>query len=265
MDNAVLCQCDSPDVRAPAHGIDAHRYIDGVTDPRECRSGSGIRTGAGAATIRGRSRTPMAWGAHLAPQVDELRARCSRVEEIFRKATPSTCSAPAAWHPNREGRPQLRWWDGKRWEELEVMAADRVMEKLDRTRRIEVAVRRIVGTGCENVAVTETVYDRVLNYVRDHSRDSSTPAPADAGTPEFQLTAVRFAAHLSSAAKVQEGFVAALVNANQANLLASVMMITDQIYQAADRDGYDIDKVLVDADIATRLAFRDIEYSFDND
>ncbi|MFC9840900.1 hypothetical protein ACFVKB_45170 [Rhodococcus sp. NPDC127530] len=98
-----------------------------------------------------------------------------------------------------------------------MMAADRVMEKLDRTRRLEVAVRRIIGTGCENVAVTETVYDRVLNYLRDHSRDSSTPA--DAGTPEFQLTAVRFAAHLSSAAKVQEGFVAALVNANQANLL----------------------------------------------
>ncbi|MFC9840901.1 hypothetical protein ACFVKB_45175 [Rhodococcus sp. NPDC127530] len=44
-----------------------------------------------------------------------------------------------------------------------------------------------------------------------------------------------------------------------------MMMITDQIYQVADRDGYDIDKVLVDADIATRLAFRDIEYSFDND
>jgi NTE family protein len=31
----------------------------------------------------GRTRTPLAWGMHLAAQVDELRARGSRVETIF--------------------------------------------------------------------------------------------------------------------------------------------------------------------------------------
>jgi NTE family protein len=31
----------------------------------------------------GRSRTPVDWGLHLATQVDELRARGSRVETIF--------------------------------------------------------------------------------------------------------------------------------------------------------------------------------------
>jgi NTE family protein len=31
----------------------------------------------------GRSRAPLQWGVHLAAQVDELRARGSRVETIF--------------------------------------------------------------------------------------------------------------------------------------------------------------------------------------
>ena len=31
----------------------------------------------------GRSRTPVDWGTHLTTQVDELRARGSRVETIF--------------------------------------------------------------------------------------------------------------------------------------------------------------------------------------
>jgi NTE family protein len=35
------------------------------------------------APFSGRSLTPVAWGTHLATQVDELRAHGSRVETIF--------------------------------------------------------------------------------------------------------------------------------------------------------------------------------------
>ena len=35
------------------------------------------------APFGGRSRVPLEWGTHLATQVDELRARGSRVETIF--------------------------------------------------------------------------------------------------------------------------------------------------------------------------------------
>jgi NTE family protein len=44
--------------------------------------------------LGGRSRAPQDWGIHLAAQADELRARGSRVETIFRIATPATHSAP---------------------------------------------------------------------------------------------------------------------------------------------------------------------------
>ena len=50
---------------------------------RECRSGSRIRAGARAVTLRRPNLQPLDWGMHLATQVDELRARGSRVETIF--------------------------------------------------------------------------------------------------------------------------------------------------------------------------------------
>jgi NTE family protein len=79
--DAVAASCAS----GFAYGIGGSRYIDG-----------GYRAGAENADLAagcarvlvlspfgGRSRTPVDWGMHLATQVDELRARGSRVETIF--------------------------------------------------------------------------------------------------------------------------------------------------------------------------------------
>ena len=68
----------------PAYRIGDHRYIDGGYRSVE---NADLAAGYGRVLVLspfgGRSRHPREWGTHLAAQVDELRARGSRVETIF--------------------------------------------------------------------------------------------------------------------------------------------------------------------------------------
>src|SRR5215204_2581202 len=74
---AASCASGSP------HGIGDNRYIDGGY-----RRNENVDLAAGYARVLvlspfgGRSRTPLEWGMQLAAQVDELRARGSRVETV---------------------------------------------------------------------------------------------------------------------------------------------------------------------------------------
>ena len=76
---AASCASGSP------YGIGDRRYIDGGYR----RSSENADLAAGYARVLvlspfgGRTLTPLDWGMHLATQVDELRARGSRVETIF--------------------------------------------------------------------------------------------------------------------------------------------------------------------------------------
>ncbi len=69
---------------APPHSIGDNRYIDGGYRRNE---NADLAAGYGRVLVLspfgGRSRVPLEWGSHLAAQVDELRARGSRVETIF--------------------------------------------------------------------------------------------------------------------------------------------------------------------------------------
>jgi NTE family protein len=79
--DAVAASCAS----GFAYSIGGSRYIDGGYR----RSSENADLAAGYARVLvlspfgGRTRTPVDWGMHLAAQVDELRARGSRVETIF--------------------------------------------------------------------------------------------------------------------------------------------------------------------------------------
>jgi NTE family protein len=79
--DAVAASCAS----SFAYGIGDSRYIDGGYR----RSSENADLAAGYARVLvlsplgGRTRAPLDWGLHLAVQVDELRARGSRVETIF--------------------------------------------------------------------------------------------------------------------------------------------------------------------------------------
>ena len=68
----------------PAYSIGDHRYIDGGYRSIE---NADLAAGYGRVLVLspfgGTSRHPREWGTHLAAQVDELRARGSRVETIF--------------------------------------------------------------------------------------------------------------------------------------------------------------------------------------
>jgi NTE family protein len=68
----------------PAYRIGDHRYIDGGYRSVE---NADLAAGYGRVLVLspfgGRSRHPREWGTHLAAQVDQLRARGSRVETIF--------------------------------------------------------------------------------------------------------------------------------------------------------------------------------------
>jgi NTE family protein len=69
---------------APAHSIGDSRYIDGGYRSNENADlAAGYERVLVLSPLGGRSRTPVEWGMHLATQVDELRARGSRVETIF--------------------------------------------------------------------------------------------------------------------------------------------------------------------------------------
>jgi NTE family protein len=80
--DAVTASCAGPGV--PPHGIGDNRYIDGGYRSNE---NADLAAGCGRVVVLsplgGRSRAPLDWGIHLAAQVDELRARGSRVESIF--------------------------------------------------------------------------------------------------------------------------------------------------------------------------------------
>ncbi len=68
----------------PPYGIGDRRYIDGGY--RRSSENADLAAGYGRVLVLsplgGRSRAPLEWGMHLAAQVDELRARGSRVETI---------------------------------------------------------------------------------------------------------------------------------------------------------------------------------------
>jgi NTE family protein len=80
--DAVTASCAGPGV--PPHSIGDSRYIDGGYRSNE---NADLAAGYGRVLVLsplgGRSRAPLDWGIHLAAQVDELRARGSRVETIF--------------------------------------------------------------------------------------------------------------------------------------------------------------------------------------
>ena len=80
--DAVTASCAGPGV--PPHSIGDNRYIDGGYRSNENADlATGYERVLVLSPLGGRSRAPLDWGIHLAAQVDELRARGSRVETIF--------------------------------------------------------------------------------------------------------------------------------------------------------------------------------------
>ena len=79
--DAVAASCAS----GFAYRIGDSRYIDGGY--RSNAENADLAAGYGRVLVLspfgGRTRTPLEWGLHLAAQVDELRARGSRVETVF--------------------------------------------------------------------------------------------------------------------------------------------------------------------------------------
>ena len=68
----------------PPYSIGDNRYIDGGYRRNENADlAAGYERVLVLSPLGGRSRAPLVWGIHLAAQVDELRARGSRVETIF--------------------------------------------------------------------------------------------------------------------------------------------------------------------------------------
>ena len=78
--DAVAASCAS----GRPHGIGDNRYIDGGYRRNENADlAAGYERVLVLSPFGGRTRTPLEWGMHLAAQVDQLRARGSRVETIF--------------------------------------------------------------------------------------------------------------------------------------------------------------------------------------
>ena len=78
--DAVAASCAS----GFAYGIGDSRYIDGGYRRNENADlAAGYERVLVLSPFGGRTRTPLEWGMQLAAQVDELRARGSRVETIF--------------------------------------------------------------------------------------------------------------------------------------------------------------------------------------
>ena len=82
--DAVAASCANG-FGVPPYGIGDSRYIDGGY--RRSSENADLAAGYGRVLVLspfgGRTLTPLDWGMHLATQVDELRARGSRVETIF--------------------------------------------------------------------------------------------------------------------------------------------------------------------------------------
>ena len=79
--DAVAASCAS----GFAYRIGGSRYIDGGyrSNTENADLAAGYARVLVLSPFGGRSRTPVDWGMHLATQVDELRARGSRVETVF--------------------------------------------------------------------------------------------------------------------------------------------------------------------------------------
>jgi NTE family protein len=79
--DAVAASCAS----GFAYSIGGSRYIDGGyrSNAENADLAAGYARVLVLSPFGGRSRTPVDWGMHLASQVDELRARGSRVKTIF--------------------------------------------------------------------------------------------------------------------------------------------------------------------------------------
>ena len=79
--DAVAASCAS----GLPYRIGDRRYIDGGyrSNAENADLAAGYARVLVLSPFGGRSRTPVDWGMHLATQVDELRARGSRVETIF--------------------------------------------------------------------------------------------------------------------------------------------------------------------------------------
>jgi NTE family protein len=81
--DAVAASCANG-FGVPPYGIGDSRYIDGGYRRNENADlAAGYRRVLVLSPFSGRSRHPVDWGMHLGAQVDELRARGSRVESIF--------------------------------------------------------------------------------------------------------------------------------------------------------------------------------------
>ncbi|MDF9751927.1 patatin-like phospholipase family protein [Arthrobacter sp. ES3-54] len=83
--DAVAASCAS----GFAYGVGGSRYIDGGyrSNAENADLAAGYARVLVLSPFGGRSRTPVHWGMHLATQVDELRARGSRVETLFPDST----------------------------------------------------------------------------------------------------------------------------------------------------------------------------------
>jgi NTE family protein len=81
MADAIAASCAS----GFAYSIGDSRYIDGGyrSNAENADLAAGYARVLVLSPFGGRSRTPVDWGTHLTTQVDELRARGSRVETIF--------------------------------------------------------------------------------------------------------------------------------------------------------------------------------------
>ena len=86
--DAIAASCAS--VRP--YGIGGSQYIDGGyrSNADNADLAAGYARVLVLSPFGGRSRTPVDWGMHLVTQVDELRARGSRVETIFPDSTSRT-------------------------------------------------------------------------------------------------------------------------------------------------------------------------------
>ncbi|MGI8681148.1 MAG: patatin-like phospholipase family protein [Mycobacteriales bacterium] len=93
--DAVAASCAS----SLPYRIGDNQYIDGGyrSNPENADLAAEYARVLVLSPFGGRTLNPVDWGMHLATQVDELRARGSRVETIFPTATPSTCSAQMRW------------------------------------------------------------------------------------------------------------------------------------------------------------------------
>ncbi|MFE5838829.1 patatin-like phospholipase family protein [Arthrobacter sp. NPDC056493] len=111
--DAVAASCSS----GFAYSIGGGRYIDGGyrSNADNADLAAGYARVLVLSPFGGRSRTPVGWGMHLATQVDELRARGSRVETIFpdsdsehmfgANAMDPSLRPPAARAGYEQGRP----------------------------------------------------------------------------------------------------------------------------------------------------------------